>query len=211
MNEFNETNVFASKELGYLLEKYKEKNPLSRLLIKNFYRHIENAIASLEGVESALEVGCGAGISSLRIKQMLQGRYFEVSDVDENAIQQLEKINFPIPFKQESALELKRRDGEFDCVFLLEVLEHVPGYRKALAELFRVSKKYVIVSTPNEPTWRILNILRGRYWKDMGNTPDHVNHWSTKALVKLLGEYGEVIKVFTPLPWTILVIKVPAK
>jgi len=158
-----------------------------------------------------LEVGCGAGISSLRINRMLLGRRFEVSDVDDRAIQQFEKIKFPIPFRQESVLNLQRKNGEFDCVFLLEVLEHVPDYKKALSELFRVSKKYVVVSTPNEPIWRILNMVRGKYLNALGNTPDHVNHWSTLALVKLLGEYGDVIKIYMPLPWTILVVKVPAK
>jgi 2-polyprenyl-3-methyl-5-hydroxy-6-metoxy-1,4-benzoquinol methylase len=208
MREFSENEILNSKELEYLVQKYKERNPISRALINNFYLVIQKIILLLEPTDRVLEAGCGAGLSSLRIYRMLQGKYFEVSDVDDNAMRQFEKLGFPVPFQQESVLALKRKNDEFDCVFLLEVLEHVPEYRKALSELFRVSRKYVVVSTPNEPLWRILNMLRGKYLRDLGNTPDHINHWSRSALVKLVREYGEIVKVYSPLPWTIVVAKV---
>lgn len=208
MKDYSESNVLNTDAFGYLVGKYKERNLISRLLVGNFYRTLRNVILLLESDDRILEVGCGAGISSLRIRQMLRGQHFEVSDVDDNAIRQFEKIRFPIPFKQESVLQLQRADNEFDCVFLLEVLEHVPDYETALFELFRVSRKYVVVSTPNEPLWRILNLLRWRYVRNWGNTPGHVNHWSRSALVKLISGYGEILEVYSPLPWTIVIAKV---
>ena len=208
MNEFNENDVLNYEGLKYLVGKYKEKNPISRLLMNGFYRSINSIVKRIETTDRILEVGCGAGISSLRIQRMLNGQYFEVSDIDENAILQFKKIGFPIPFKQESVLELARRDGEFECVFLLEVLEHVPEYRKALSEVFRVSNKYVVVSSPNEPMWRLLNMLRGRYLQDWGNTPGHINHWSSSMLLRLVTEFGQIENIFTPLPWTIVLAKV---
>ncbi|MBN2119188.1 MAG: class I SAM-dependent methyltransferase [Anaerolineales bacterium] len=209
MKEYGESNVLNTEALGYLLGKYKERNLISRFLVSNFYRAIQNVVQLLEPTDRILEVGCGAGISSLRIRQMLCGQHFEVSDVDDNAVRQFEKIGFPIPFKQESVLQLQRADDEFDCVFLLEVLEHVPDYERALSELFRVSRKYVVVSTPNEPLWRILNLLRWKYIRDWGNTPGHVNHWSQSALVRLINRFGEILKVYGPLPWTIVIAKAP--
>ena len=110
MKEFDDLNIFAVKELEYLVQKYKERNPISRILIKHFYRNIKKIISLLNPTDRVLEVGCGAGLSSLRIQRMLEGRHFEISDVDDNAIRQFRKINFPIPFKQESVLELKRQD-----------------------------------------------------------------------------------------------------
>lgn len=208
MKDINETNLLNYEGLEYLVGKYKERNPISKFLIGNFYRTIESIIQYLEPSDRVLEVGCGAGISSVRIQQMLHGQLFEVSDVDENVIRQFSNINFPIPFQQESALQLNRKNGEFNCIFLLEVLEHIPDYRKALSEVFRVSNKYVVISTPNEPLWRILNMLRGKYVMNWGNTPDHVNHWSTSALTNLIGEYGKIEKVYRPLPWTIVLAKV---
>ena len=34
---------------------------------------------------------------------------------------------------------------------------------------------------PREPLWRGLNMARGAYLKDLGNTPGHVNHWSKRS------------------------------
>jgi hypothetical protein len=66
----------------------------------------------------------------------------------------------------------------------------------------------VIIAVPNEPLWRILNILRFKYFKDLGNTPGHLNHWSKRKLKRLLSNYGDVIKIYKPLPWLIAVVKV---
>ena len=45
---------------------------------------------------------------------------------------------------------------------------------------------HLLVSVPREPLWRGLNMARGAYIKDLGNTPGHLNHWSRKAFVELL-------------------------
>ena len=46
----------------------------------------------------------------------------------------------------------------------------------------RVASGHLLVSVPREPLWRALNIARGAYLRDLGNTPGHVNHWSKRAL-----------------------------
>ena len=83
-------------------------------------------------------------------------------------------------------------------------MEHLENPEKALSELARITKKYVIISTPNEPIWRILNCVRGKYIKDFGNTPGHINHWSSKSLKKMISKYFKIIEVKKPLPWTIV-------
>ena len=39
---------------------------------------------------------------------------------------------------------------------------------------------------------------RGAYWKTLGNTPGHLNHWSSGAFKKLLSQYGEVVELRSP-------------
>jgi hypothetical protein len=39
--------------------------------------------------------------------------------------------------------------------------------------------------------WRILNIARGRYWSELGNTPGHLQHWSASAFTALLAQRFE--------------------
>ncbi len=61
-------------------------------------------------------------------------------------------------------LDLPLPDNEFDVVVCYETLEHLPyeNFSKALLELKRVSKKYVIMSLPDvHKTWRyVIHIPR---------------------------------------------------
>ena len=66
----------------------------------------------------------------------------------------------------------------------------------------------LLVSVPREPLWRGLNMARGAYWKDLGNTPGHLNHWSKRCFVQLLSRHGEVVEARSPFPWTMLLVRV---
>ncbi len=68
----------------------------------------------------------------------------------------------------------------------IEVLEHVPDPEDTLCEMQRCAKQWILVSVPREPLWRATNVARGAYWTTMGNTPGHVNHWSSGAFKRLL-------------------------
>ncbi len=77
-------------------------------------------------------------------------------------------------------------DDEFDLAAAIEVLEHVPDPEPTVAEMARVAKRHLLVSVPHEPLWRMLNVARGAYVRDLGNTPGHVNHWSRRGFVRML-------------------------
>ena len=98
-------------------------------------------------------------------------------------------------------------DGEFDVATAIEVLEHVPDPAHTVAEMARVAERWLLVSVPREPLWRGLNVARGAYVKDLGNTPGHVNHWSKRAFASLLGRHGEVVEARSPFPWTMLLVR----
>ena len=86
----------------------------------------------------------------------------------------------------------------------VEVLEHLPDPAGALRELARIARRDIVVSVPNEPTWRALNLVRGSYISDWGNTPGHIQHWSSKRFSTLVGEHFDVVTVRKPLPWTVV-------
>jgi hypothetical protein len=90
----------------------------------------------------------------------------------------------------------------------MEVLEHVPEPQAVLAEMCRVASRWLLVSVPREPLWRALNLARGAYLRELGNTPGHVNHWSRRAFTELLGGYGELVELRSPLPWTMALVRV---
>lgn len=198
----------ADELWAYCLEEYASANPISQRLFDHFFSTLKNIVDLLDPHDRLLEVGCGAAMSSLRIMNMLRGQRFEISDVDFRYAFKLHEIAFPAPMIVESALALARADRSFDCVFCLEVLEHIPEYEQALAELFRVSRRWVVLSVPNEPLWSLLNLVRGKYWSSGGNTPGHCNRWSARAFASLVARYGDVVAVYRPLPWTMLLARV---
>ena len=65
-------------------------------------------------------------------------------------------------------------------------------------------RRWLIISVPREPIWRILNLARLRYATSLGNTPGHVQHWSSRRFVALVSEFADVRAVLRPLPWTVL-------
>ena len=103
--------------------------------------------------------------------------------------------------------QLEFADCEFELVAATEVLEHVAHPRAALDEMARVANHWLLVSVPREPLWRAVNMARGAYWSDLGNTPGHLNHWSRRAFVGLLSRYGVVTEVRSPFPWTMLLVR----
>jgi len=208
MSEYDDQRRSTEELWDYCMLEYDSGNPITRFLINKFFARIGELIGLLDSDDRILEVGCGAGESSRRILSFLSGQHFEVSEEDDRYVEKLREIQFPVKVTRESVYELKRDDDEFDAIFLLEVLEHLEDYQLALKELFRVSRKYVVISIPNEPLWRILNCLRGKYLKDWGNTPGHINHWSTSKIRKLISRYGVVQKIYSPTPWMIVLAEV---
>ena len=48
-----------------------------------------------------------------------------------------------------------------------------------------------------KPGVLLLNLARGKYVADLGNTPGHVQHWSTGAFLRLVRGYFDVVEVRT--------------
>lgn len=192
----------------YCMCEYNNQNPIAKKLFDNFYKELENIIPKNESAKSFLEIGCGPAESSKRILKMLpQNSTFEASEFDERYVQKIQELKIPIKVIQESVYELKREDNSFDCLFLLEVLEHLEDKTKAISELFRVSSKYVVISVPNEPIWSIMNMMRFKYLADFGNTPGHINRFNLNKLTKLVEPYGKLIDYKKPLPWLMCVFE----
>jgi len=97
--------------------------------------------------------------------------------------------------------------NEFDLATAVEVLEHVPDPVHTVSEMARCAERHLLVSVPREPLWRMLNMARGAYVSELGNTPGHLNHWSKRSFVRLLSGHGEVVEVRSPFPWTMLLVR----
>ena len=184
---------------GNLYPKYTVRNPIARFLVDRFLATLLD-LARQSGARQVHEVGCGEGFLSA----MLAQHDFSVrgSDVAAAAVAAARGRGLPASFRVADLYDLApERDGA-ELVVCCEVLEHLPDPDRAVQLLARLARPHLIVSVPREPLWRLLNIARGRYWGDLGNTPGHLQHWSTAGFLALLEPHLEVRSLRTPLPWT---------
>lgn len=98
-----------------------------------------------QDVDSLLEVGCGEG----KIINPLVNKYKKICGVD---ISDKALKSVKTPKIKGRAENLPLPSDSFDIILCCEVLEHLPVhlYEKSLKEIQRVSKKYILISIPND-------------------------------------------------------------
>jgi 2-polyprenyl-3-methyl-5-hydroxy-6-metoxy-1,4-benzoquinol methylase len=194
---------------GNTYDKYGSTNPVVRRLMDSFEATLAELFARAAPA-SVLDVGCGEGVLTHRWAEQLGERRIVGIDLEDETLRSewATRQRPNLEYRAMPAENLPFATDEFDLASAIEVLEHVPDPRQTLAEMTRVAARHLLVSVPREPLWRGLNIARGAYLRELGNTPGHLNHWSGRAFVRLLGDYGEVIEVRSPLPWTMLLVQV---
>ena len=193
---------------GNTTDKYNAKNPVMRKLMDGFERDLDELFDQV-GPRSILDVGCGEGVLTSEWAMRLDGGRIVGIDLDDPKLKaEWEARRRPnLEYRAEEATSLSFDDGEFDMAAAIEVLEHVPDPEATLAEMARVARRHLLVSVPREPMWRMLNMARGAYLRDLGNTPGHLNHWSKVGFHSLLSGYGQVQEVRTPFPWTMVLVE----
>lgn len=186
--------------------KYEDSGRIASMLVDRFYDAVRSLLEpSLVDCTSLHEVGCGAGYSTLRLRQWIPDAVdVSASDVTDSLVEKARARNPEIRIEKRSAYALDFPDKSIDVLVMMEVLEHLERPADALLELARVARKHVLVSTPREPLWRVLNFARGKYMGALGNTPGHINHWSSKGLRKTVSKVFEVEGWRQPVPWTVL-------
>jgi 2-polyprenyl-3-methyl-5-hydroxy-6-metoxy-1,4-benzoquinol methylase len=194
---------------GNTYDKYGSSNPVVRRLMAGFEGTLDALFAQAHP-QSLLDVGCGEGVLTQQWAQRLgEQRRVVGIDLDDPALHaEWAKRTAPnLEYRVMKAENLPFADDEFDAAAAIEVLEHVPDAEHTVAEMARVAKRWLLVSVPREPLWRALNMARGAYWRDLGNTPGHLNHWSKRSFVALLSRHGEVVEARSPFPWTMLLVR----
>jgi 2-polyprenyl-3-methyl-5-hydroxy-6-metoxy-1,4-benzoquinol methylase len=194
---------------GNTYDKYGSANPVVRRLMAAFERAADELIGRA-APGSLLDVGCGEGVLLQRWARRLDGARIVGIDLREESIQAgwSEHQAPNLEYRAIEAEALPFAANEFDLASAIELLEHVPDPERTIAEMARCARRHLLVSVPREPLWRMLNVARGAYWSELGNTPGHVNHWSKRSFARLLSRHGDIVEVRSPFPWTMALVRV---
>jgi len=114
----------------------------------SYYKQID-LIRQRKDIKSILEIGVG----NKTVLNYLREHNYKVHSVDNNPLLK--------PTVVGDIRDIPRKDNSYDCVLAFEVIEHIPySYvSKILKELYRVSKKYVIISVPYSCIYFVPNVF----------------------------------------------------
>lgn len=190
-------------------EKFQTRNPIAKALLSGFNKSLVDLIR-VTGAERSLEVGCGEG-EILRILIDEGANPYGVDINEEELAHARNELDGKSGFRGAdygNVYELTSEKAE-QLVVCCEVLEHLGEPEKAVEILAELADPWLLLSVPREPIWRAMNMARGKYLSDWGNTPSHINHWSSGGFQKLVSAHIPIVEVRHPLPWTMILARKP--
>jgi ubiquinone/menaquinone biosynthesis C-methylase UbiE len=91
-----------------------------------------------------LEVGCGRGVGTALILERFGAEHVDAIDLDprmvERARRRLARFGDAVHVEQGDVCALTAAAARYDAVFDFGIIHHVPSWRAALAEIYRVLK-----------------------------------------------------------------------
>jgi len=154
-------------------------------------------------------IGCGEGLDIKNIyeKGEINIEYCCGLDLNFDALKIARQMSTNVKFDaiKGDIYYLPSKLNRFDLILCLEVLEHLTFPGKALKEISHHFNGYCIFSVPNEPLYRLTRLLLFKQnIRQLGNHPEHLNHWSKNKFSRLLRKYFIIDQLVTPFPWTIV-------
>lgn len=156
---------------GLRLHRFKQTMGLPR---------VQKVLGMLRGIQppSLLDIGSGRGAFlwplldafptlPVTASDILPFRVASIQAVCDGGLARLTAV-------QADATALDFAEGSFDVVTMVEVLEHIPAYQQALAEVCRVARRFVVLSVPSKPD----------------DNPEHLHLFNEQMLADALQPYA---------------------
>jgi 2-polyprenyl-3-methyl-5-hydroxy-6-metoxy-1,4-benzoquinol methylase len=189
--------------------KHTSSSAVQRALIDRFHKKIASIVKDLEP-QTLLDCGAGEGFVSEIFLSEMPALQITGFDVLPDSVELAQRRNPRANFSVGSIYDIEHPDNAFDVTVAFEVLEHLHEPHKALAEMARVAKEYVVLSVPHEPFFCLANAARGKNLDitPKGSDPDHRNFWGRKDFGEFVSKELDVVLLTGSMPWTICVGKV---
>jgi SAM-dependent methyltransferase len=115
--------------------------------IQDYFRtyHILRLLEEIE-FASFLDVGCAEGYLANLVRRCFGAETCGI-DIAASGVQRMKEL-YRVPGAAADARHLPFRDRSFDVVLISETLEHVADPRAVIAELIRVARRFLIITTP---------------------------------------------------------------
>lgn len=199
----------STPNLAAIQAKYTYRNPLLRYANRRFLETIGAMLTGLR-FETLLDVGCGEGIVFDHISERFKSHIVGL-DYDPTRLESARERRGNTLLLTGDGHVLPFKDKSFDIILALELFEHVGNPMKVLEEARRVSRRFLLASVPREPWWRLGNMARLKYLRDLGNTPEHINHWTLSGFKEFVAEKFSIVEVKTPVLWTFVLAETQLK
>ena len=163
--------------------------PMHRFKRRRVMPRIRKVVGALQGMNPAtvLDIGSGRGTALWPMMDQLPSTAFTAVDCDGSLADDLQNIARRVARLTAHRMDagaLVFSDATFDVVTALEVLEHLADPRTALRQVFRITRRFVIVSVPS---------------KDDKN-PEHRHTFTEQELSRLLLDSGAAKITFDYVP-----------
>jgi SAM-dependent methyltransferase len=120
---------------------YDEIHNLNPLLHDNFVTYLKQK----KDVKTVLEIGCGAGVYSIKMKEFFSGMQYTGIDISETAIDYCKK-NSKFEFICGDFIKMDI-EKKYDLVYSHAVVDHVYDIDQFISKIIRATKKYAYINS----------------------------------------------------------------
>lgn len=157
------------KENELKLYYFKEKENLARVnIVLGFLRNIYPS--------SLLDVGSGRGVFLFPLLKEFDNINVTSLDILDKRIELLSNIKNGgvnnLNVLKDDICTYNEKDNTYEVVTLLEVLEHIKDYKKAIKNAIRLSSSFIVITVPSKED----------------NNPEHINLLTKDILTKVFNE-----------------------
>lgn len=162
--------------------------------VDNLSNEVQAIVQEHCSAKSVVDLGAGCGA----LQQYLQpGVFYLGVELNPGAIELAMKKRRNVMRGDITATGLK--DNSFDVCVMIEVLEHIPEYERALAEAHRICTSKLVMTVPNIAVLPIMSDMHVVPWHILEAT--HVNFFTPAVLEKLLQRFFRRVQVWEIHEW----------